>query len=81
MSAWKPIDTAPRDGTACLLWSADFDPPVFVGSFGWTDLPKGHEDYWEGWVFSEDLLSTYSDIEPEPTHWMPFPAPPEGVAA
>jgi len=77
MSAWQPIDTAPKDGSQLLLFCGDYEPPFFVGSFTWIDLPKDHEDYWEGWSFSEEILANHCGAEPEPTHWMPLPATPD----
>lgn len=70
---WQPIETAPKDGTQVLLYVAEYEPPLFVGSFTYTELSKDHEDYWEGWSFAEEILSNHVDIEPEPTHWMPEP--------
>ena len=76
MSKWQPIETAPKDGRQLLMFCDDYDPAVFVASFGWTDLPKNHADYWEGWIFAEEILASHTETEPEPTHWMPLPAPP-----
>jgi hypothetical protein len=76
MGEWQPIATAPKDGRQLLLFCDDYDPAVFVGAYGHTELPEGHEDYWEGWSFSEELLMSYCSEEPEPTHWQPLPDPP-----
>ena len=70
---WRPIGSAPRDGTAVLLtvngltlpgyWREQDEDAVRLdraagGWFGWTPI----------WV-SEFALAA-------PTHWMPLPAPP-----
>ena len=78
MSGWRPIETAPKDGSA------------FLG-YGVHDMnanpPKGVQDgdYWRaiilwdkwrdpnGWVFSKDGLQLWS----KPTHWQPLPEPPK----
>jgi len=58
---WKPIASAPRDGTEILLGHPDGSLAVgwwgkFGVNIGWTD-----GDYLMSW----------------PSHWMPAPAPPE----
>jgi hypothetical protein len=73
---WQPIETAPKDGTRVWIYVPDFDPNEYVASFAHTDLPDDHEDYWEGWTFADEVLINHSCEEPEPTHWMPLPAPP-----
>lgn len=62
---WRPIETAPRDGTRIMAYEPSADS-------------KNHEIWWEddcggpfqGWT--DDW-----DTEPEPTHWMPLPEPPQ----
>jgi Protein of unknown function (DUF551) len=70
-SAWLPIDTAPKDASSVLLSNG-----VEVAEGGWFD---GHveDSYMRGWW---DRLG---GMQPEPTHWMPLPAPPQdaGTAA
>jgi hypothetical protein len=64
-SDWRPIKTAPTDGTLIFLYEElQNKPHVFVGS------------WWQGpnWGYFED-----NGPEPrgwKPTHWMPLPAPP-----
>lgn len=64
---WQPIETAPRDGTAVLLYCPTFyfGPGVYLG-------------WWEGTHFEccteGQTLGPYSDNGA--THWMPLPAPP-----
>ena len=63
MSEWRPIETAPRDGTEVLgAWE-------FAWTGGWCLEPV---IYREGaWIVSWDHDAA------EPTHWMPLPKPPE----
>ena len=60
-SPWRPIATAPKDGTPVLGWWGTecmiVDWCVVVERWGST-----HD--------GEDMF------EPEPTHWMPLPEPP-----
>ena len=64
---WRPIESAPRDGTAILGW-AD-------GSFAvvhWVDWGRGDGD----WQLTE--TGSFADDGPWwPTHWQPLPPPPE----
>lgn len=68
-STWKPIETAPKDGTAILTWKhgwrevekCRYIPPLKTGSYE-------SAGYWE-------LVHAFS--EEHPTHWMPLPEPPE----
>lgn len=64
----KPIDTAPKDGTTILVWNY----------YGWS------LKYWVTHVNSqysrwETCYQTEYDgsTEPDPTHWLPLPGPPE----
>jgi hypothetical protein len=67
---WRPIETAPRDGTHILVWVHD-DSPLrrYLGEHqsgcsiaAWTDHNGG------GWA-----MNRFG----EPTHWMPLPTPPQ----
>lgn len=61
-SPWRPIATAPKDGTAILGWWAGecmiVNWCVFI-------------ERWESSHDGEDLFM------PEPTHWMPLPEGPK----
>jgi len=72
MSDWQPIETAPKDGTLVLTWSARL---CCVAR--WKDYErepyKPHPSYrWYGWIDGYDG----EDI-PDPTHWMPLPEAPK----
>ena len=60
--AWQDIETAPRDWSDILLFDPDCDPPVFEGYYSCAD---GGEDCWRA-----------KREYPDPTHWIPLPAPP-----
>ena len=64
MSEWKPIETAPKDGTPVLVaWSGLSFHPVVA--------------HYEGCLWG--TLSAGFGFEPlcAPTHWMPLPPSPE----
>ena len=62
MGGWKPIDTAPRDGTWILACghSAGFVKPIVL---------RWHRDGWTTWRDHGD----YHD----PSHWQALDAPPD----
>jgi hypothetical protein len=63
---WRPIESAPKDGTL-LLWIPGRVPHVAVGAFWQVD------DYGWGWWAGPSLV--------EPSHWQPLPPPPGTVPA
>ena len=66
MSDWKPIETAPKDGTSVLLWRTNID-----GSDGRVTVGSWHETYGGSW-WDEGMEYTFDHM----THWRPLPAPP-----
>ncbi len=67
LPAWHPIETAPTDGTAVILWS----PAELEAVHAWW-LPGDGRAYTPCWAaFGSRLVVN-------PTHWMPLPAPPSG---
>lgn len=68
MREWRDISTAPKDGTMLLLYGKqDTSGPIQVGFFSsngpFSEL-AGTEGEW------------FVDLDGDPTHWMPLPAPP-----
>jgi hypothetical protein len=67
---WRPIETAPKDGTPVLV---GHEQAVF--SAWWekdgTQTNTNHPGWVDGTTNSYEEYTTY-----EPTHWMPLPAPP-----
>jgi hypothetical protein len=71
MMDWQPIETAPKDGVIVLAvkestlpWAKDFSVARF---------PYPLKQRWNGGAWEADDGHVY---EPQPTHWMPLPAPP-----
>lgn len=66
---WKPIETAPRDGTRILLKKDGCQP--FIGSyFKWHREGEyaDKEKYPDHWGSDIDWI-----LNPEPTHWIALP--------
>jgi hypothetical protein len=72
--AWRPISTAPKDGTVVDLLSID----GLTGSAhrrvncSWGRMVKWNGEEFEGW---RGLGALYQAFQ-SPTHWMPIPQPP-----
>lgn len=71
---WRPIETAPKDGTRILLIKVGWD--TYEGRLGHTNYVWwGVIGYW-----SEEWGNWNDGVEPsglaDPTHWMPLPEPP-----
>lgn len=70
LGAWRPIETAPRDGTKVLAWNkgcghwvASFRLPTY-------GEPQNESHYVKEWRDGGGRWAT-------PTHWMPLPAEPK----
>lgn len=62
---WRPIETAPKEGSI-LLWTGNAEKPtMFWGAM--REYGKHARPGW--WIVT-------SGISVEPTHWQPLPAPP-----
>lgn len=69
VAEWKPIETAPKDGTPFLCFRPD------ALGHGFSDQSGIDVLWWENgdWTYDGDGRVT---VDP-PTHWMPLPAPPQ----
>ena len=74
MSEWKPIETAPKDGTdVILLWKGSVE-------FGWYNVQRNPKFGEWSFYFSGSAAYSASNRDPNcpnPTHWMPLPDPPK----
>lgn len=76
---WQPIETVPKDGTRVLLHL----PSGYVVLGEWQE----NRHYRNGklvhesaeWNWGASVVWLFD--APEPTHWMPLPASPEGFAS
>jgi hypothetical protein len=59
-TAWKTMDSAPRDGSDVLLWV----PRCANAPHGTHCIARWHMGEW------------YQPFFAEPTHWQPLPPPP-----
>lgn len=70
MGEWKPIDTAPKDGTEIIGANN-----CYVGVFHWDSqghIRKGQpRPFWSQWFYPQHWSRAH-----QPTHWLPLPAPP-----
>ena len=74
MSKWRPIESAPKDGTKflalCQPRHIETGTPMsfhYINVVWWRDKSKNIL----GW------RHTLNDSHAEPTHWMPLPEPPK----
>lgn len=80
MSGWQPIETAPKDGVAVLLWGGRPDrcsDEMHPVDEHWL-MPRPVSGWWDHnrWRYCLYDSGYYGDYE-NPTHWMPLPDPPE----
>lgn len=76
---WRPIETAPKDGTCIIGYRATPYPYDYVWLCRWSTAEEAAErnggdasEFEAVWVTDDD-----PDSEICPTHWMPFVAPSE----
>lgn len=67
---WRPIETAPKDGTQFQAW---------IEKYGWEPRARFNPDseafeLWGRVDYDKDGWDVYSHMVP--THWMPLPTPP-----
>jgi hypothetical protein len=68
-SEWKPIETAPKDGTWFLGWRPTTIKQDQLDTYQWCEKPLGDPPFWINAADSNDWYE-------QPTHWMPLPEPP-----
>lgn len=74
MTEWKPISTAPKDGTKVLLFIRYSENETHMTIAAWK--PDRHDRAFEWpWHSIEESGYTTKFV----THFMPLPAPPKGA--
>ena len=74
MNRWKPIKTAPKDGTSILLWFPGPKNNVQIGHWWEEQTIRGGKvirSYAE-WLWGGYFPDLLGRKRPEPTHWMPM---------
>jgi hypothetical protein len=73
-SEWRPIETAPKDGTKLLLTN-DRHPQCLMIVGHWAqDLSGEEQPPFQGWFHWSGC--GFAQLPDEPTHWQPLPNPP-----
>lgn len=71
---WRPIETAPKDGTSILLYYPDSG--VIEGMW-FERYENGNGGQWSVVSIDQHGCGCCADDSDQPTHWMPLPAPPK----
>jgi len=80
VSDWRPIETAPKDGTWILVWEqSPYEPSHYVARWGHPEC--GYEVDDRAWVTMELGPSPDNYNIMNATHWMTLPAPPVATEA
>lgn len=78
---WRPIETAPKDGTRILLYDAQkdivisgcwYDEPII-------DTPNAYEPGWAWWTADEDVIMWDSGPDDAPHYWAPLEGLPNAL--
>ena len=80
MSGWKPIETAPRDGTPVILTGPYKSKPstaTMTNKPPIVDTGYYKHGIWTGYYKHGIWQSGSLRMAGNPTHWMPMPEPPE----
>jgi len=70
--AWQPIETAPKDYSAIILYDPEYDAEYPFEGFFDADVEMGGSGDW--------VNATATRHPCSPTHWHPMPQPPVGAA-
>lgn len=83
-TGWRPIESAPRDGTEVLIWRADCGAMIgryaalqdFLSDRECEEMgPEAAEK--EDWFGGDSINNWRLDGSETPTHWQPLPPPPD----
>jgi len=85
MSEWRPIKTAPKDGTEIIgcCQAIEDGQEVYYGAWtiAWCKNPAHWRASWDKTpvieFMSEQFGEEYKSPDCQPTHWMPMPGAPK----
>jgi len=75
-AGWRDIESAPKDGSAFLVWADGFEWPEVIRWYAHdADLAEeaGEDDYFH---YAEEAMHDQFDWEHEVEYWMPLPPAP-----
>jgi hypothetical protein len=74
MNKWKPIETAPKDGTSVLVFPGIWNNKnISIAKFDNDKYARKPKPYWSR---DDDMNRVTNSRNNPPTHWMPLPDPP-----
>lgn len=75
---WQPIETAPKDGTAVIVYGGNDEAngKLQVGQGFWDSYVCMVSGTMMRWCWENGAVP----CDPQPTHWMPLPKPPRARA-
>lgn len=72
---WKPIETAPMDGTWILVYEPrEYAPEIMVAQ--WGNIEPGYGPDVQAWVTEAYGPNPDNYAAEDATHWMPLPPDP-----
>lgn len=81
MSEWKPIETAPKDGTQILIARAGDDVGVNeIEITEWFSIEQNHYERIKDDIYrkvTDKPIEGWNGNGHRATHWMPLPSPPK----
>lgn len=75
-SPWRPIETAPKDGTEVLVMYMSFETQIVHNAFYCADDADDRPGWWS--YDKSETSRVLLDDHWTPTHWMPLPPAPNG---
>lgn len=82
MSEWRPIETAPKDGTPILVAGGEDDNTKYADPDIRAFMRAPTRAMWDGdgWLITLAEAACVGVERLTPTHWMPLPTPPSAPA-
>lgn len=74
MTSWKPIETAPTDGSKFIAWDGKYPMLCQRGKY-YVKWP--HQEGGPTYEYKWNEITSDSITPCDPTHWMPLPSFPQ----